>query len=353
MAWTTHRSPSEILAAGDIVYVRVTAVEPDHHLQLALEQDSGAQAALIAIDNNTGEIRAMVGGRDFDESKFNRATQALRQTGSSFKPYVYSAAVEQGAMPDDTIVDSPISFPSVAGTWAPHNYDGKYEGTISLRRALADSRNIPAVKLAQRVGIKTVIEYVHKFGITSEIQPFLPVALGSAEVTLLEHTAAYSTFPNDGVRLSPHSIRKVTDYDGHIMEENFADVRDVISAHSARVMVELLQGVVQHGTGAAAGKLNHPLAGKTGTTNDFTDAWFVGFSPSMTCGVWVGFDEKKTLGEKETGAHAALPIWMDFMKAAIAGKDDEHFPEPPPEVLTGRKGEAKAAAQRISDGESH
>ena len=176
MAWTGHRSPNEILSTGDIVYVRVTAVEPDHKLQLALEQDSGAQAALVAIDNNTGEIRAMVGGRDFDESKFNRATQALRQTGSSFKPYVYSAAVEQGALPDDTILDAPISFPSVSGTWAPHNYDGKYEGMISLRRALAASRNIPAIKLAQRVGIKTVIDYVHKFGITSEIQPYLPVA---------------------------------------------------------------------------------------------------------------------------------------------------------------------------------
>jgi penicillin-binding protein 1A len=353
IAWTGHRSPNEILAAGDIIYVRVTAVEPDKKLQLALEQDSGAQAALVAIDNNTGEIRAMVGGRDFDESKFNRATQALRQTGSSFKPYVYSAAVEQGAMPDDTILDAPISFPGITGTWSPHNYDGKYEGTISLRRALADSRNIPAIKLAQRVGIKTVIEYVHKFGITSDIQPYLPVALGSAEVTLLEHTAAYSTFPNDGVRLSPHSIRKVTDYDGHIMEENFADVRDVISAHSARVMVELLKGVVLHGTAAAASKLNHPLAGKTGTTNDFTDAWFVGFSPSMSCGVWVGFDEKKTLGEKETGARAALPIWMDFMKAAIAGKDDEQFPEPPPEVLVGRKGEPKAPERKNSDSESH
>jgi penicillin-binding protein 1A len=353
MVWTKYRSPNEILATGDIVYVRVTAVEAEHKLQLALEQDSGAQGALVAIDNNTGEIRAMVGGRDFDESKFNRATQAFRQTGSSFKPYVYAAAVEQGALPDDTIVDAPISFPSIAGTWSPHNYDGKYEGTISLRRALADSRNIPAVKLAQRVGIKTVIEYVHKFGITSEIQPYLPVALGAAEVTLLEHTAAYSTFPNDGVRLSPHSIRKVTDYDGHIMEQNFPDVRDVISAHSARVMVELLQGVVLHGTGFAASKLNHPLAGKTGTTNDFTDAWFVGFSPSITCGVWVGFDEKKTLGNKETGAQAALPIWMNFMRVAIADKKDEQFPEPPPEVLAGRKGKSERAATNISDGESH
>jgi penicillin-binding protein 1A len=353
MAWTRHRSPNEILSAGDIIYVRVTAVVPEHKLQLALEQDSGAQGALVAIDNNTGEIRAMVGGRDFDESKFNRATQALRQTGSSFKPYVYAAAVEQGALPDDTIVDSPISFPSASGTWSPHNYDGKYEGTITLRHALADSRNIPAVKLAQRVGIKTVIEYVHKFGITSEIQPYLPVALGSAEVTLLEHTAAYSTFPNDGVRLSPHSIRKVTDYDGHIMEQDFAEVRDVISAHSARIMVELLRGVVLHGTGYAASKLNHPLAGKTGTTNDFTDAWFMGFSPSMSCGVWVGFDEKKTLGEKETGAQAALPIWIDFMKAVIADKKDEQFPAPPAEAAAGRKGEAARGSAGIPDGKSH
>jgi penicillin-binding protein 1A len=352
MSWTGHRSPSEILSVGDVVYVRVVSVDPGDKLQLALEQNSGAQAALVAIDNNTGEIRAMVGGRDFEESKFNRATQALRQTGSSFKPYVYSAAVEQGAMPDDTIVDAPISFPGATGTWSPHNYDNRYEGTITLRHALAESRNVPAIKLAQRVGIKTVIDYVHKFGITSEIQPFLPVALGSAEVTLLEHTAAYTVFPNDGVRLSPHAIRKVSDYDGHVMEQNFAEVRDVISARSARIMVELLQGVVQHGTGIAASKLNHPLAGKTGTTNDFTDAWFVGFSPSITCGVWVGYDEKKTLGAKETGAQAALPIWIDFMKAAIAEKKDEQFPGAPPEIVAGRDKVEKAAAQS-SDGESH
>jgi penicillin-binding protein 1A len=352
MAWTTHRNPSEILAVGDVAYVRVLLVEPNQHLQVALEQDSGAQAALVAIDNNTGEIRAMVGGRDFDESKFNRATQALRQTGSSFKPYVYSAAVEQGAMPDDTILDAPISFPGAGGTWSPHNYDGKYEGVISLRHALADSRNIPAIRLAQRVGIKTVIEYVHKFGITNEIQPYLPVALGSAEVTLLEHTAAYTTFPNDGVRLSPHMLRKVTDYDGHVLEQDVGDVRDVISAHSARIMVELLRGVVLHGTGYAATKLNHPVAGKTGTTNDFTDAWFMGFSPSITCGVWVGFDEKKTLGAKETGAQAALPIWIDFMRVALADRKDEQFPALPDDVAAAAKHKAEKPAAR-GDGESH
>jgi penicillin-binding protein 1A len=353
MAWTGHRSPNEILSVGDIVYVRVTALEPEQKLQLSLEQDSGAQAALVAIDNNTGEIRAMVGGRDFAESKFNRATQALRQTGSSFKPYVYAAAVEQGAMPDDTVVDAPISFPSVSGTWTPHNYDNKYEGTITLRHALAESRNIPAIKLAERVGIKTVIEYAHKFGITSEIEPYLPVALGSAEVTLLEHTAAYTVFPNDGVRLSPHFIRKVTDYDGHVMEQDYPDVRDVLSAHSARVMVELLRGVVQNGTGYAASKLNHPLAGKTGTTNDFTDAWFLGFSPSITCGVWVGYDEKKTLGNKETGAQAALPIWMDFMKVAIAGKKDEQFPAAPTAEAPAGKNKAGLTAAAAYDGEAH
>jgi len=278
----------------------------------------------------------MVGGRDFDESKFNRATQALRQTGSSFKPYVYATAVEEGAMPDDTIVDSPISFTNISGTWAPHNYDNRYEGKITLRRALAQSRNIPAVKLAERVGIRNVIDYAHKFGITSEIPPYLPVALGAGEVTLQEQVAAYSVFPNDGVRLTPHAIRRVSDYQGRILEEDYPEVRDVITAHSARVMVELLQGAVQHGTGYAARQLNHPLAGKTGTTNDFTDAWFVGFSPSVTCGVWVGYDEKKTLGKKETGARAALPIWIEFMKAAIADKGDEKFPEPPPEVVAGR-----------------
>ena len=221
-----------------------------------------------------------------------------------------------------------MSFPTASGAaYTPHNYDGRFEGNITLRHALADSRNIPALKVAQRVGIHTVIDYVHRFGVTSQIQPYLPVALGAAEITLLEQTAAYSTFPNDGVRVAPHSIRKVVDYDGHVLEETVPEVRDVISERTARIMTSMLQGVVQHGTGYQAAKLKHPLAGKTGTTNDFTDAWFVGFSPSVTCGVWIGFDEKKTLGNRETGALAALPVWMDFMRVAIAGHDDEHFAE--------------------------
>ncbi|MBA3912422.1 MAG: PBP1A family penicillin-binding protein [Acidobacteriales bacterium] len=328
--WTQHKL-HDILKVGDIVYVKITATDP---LRVTLEQDSGAQGALIAVDNASGEIKAMVGGRDFNDSKFNRATQALRQTGSSFKPYVYTAAVDLGAKADDIVVDEPTTFQTASGPYAPHNYDYNFEGAITLRRALAQSRNIPALKVAQGVGIKTVIDYAHRFGITSNIPAYLPVALGSAEVTLLEQTAAFSVFPNDGVRVAPRYIKRVTDYDGRVLEEDYPDVADVVSSHTARIMTSMLQEVVQHGTAAVAASLKLPLAGKTGTTNDFTDSWFLGFSPRMTTGVWVGFDEKKSLGNKESGARAALPIWIDFMKVALAGKDPGQFTPPDPEPET-------------------
>src|SRR5579862_1073322 len=323
-AWTQNKFPG-ILKVGDVVYVKILSLPLEGKSRVQLEQDSGVQGALMAVDNATGGIKAMVGGRDFNESKFNRATQALRQVGSSFKPYVYTAAIDQGAKPDDTIVDAPVMFQTVSGPYVPHNYDEKFEGTITLRRALAQSRNIPALKLADQMGIKTVIEYARRFGITSNLPPYLPVALGAAEVTLFEQTSAFSVFPNDGVRVMPRYITKVTDYEGRVLEEDFPEVKDVISARTARIMTSMLQEVVRHGTGVAASTMNYALAGKTGTTNDFTDAWFIGFSPSNTTGVWIGYDEKKSLGAKETGAHAALPIWMDFMKTALAGKDPGQF----------------------------
>ncbi len=328
VAWTQQKL-ANILKAGDICYVRILSLGANGAAKVSLEQDSGAQGALLAIDNATGGIKAMVGGRDFNDSKFDRATQALRQVGSSFKPYVYTTVIDGGASPDDTILDEPISFDTPSGPYSPHNYDEKFEGIISLRRALAQSRNIPALKLANKVGIKSVIEYADRFGITSKLPPYLPVALGSAEITLMEQTSAYSVFPNDGVRITPRYITRVTDYEGRVLEEDFPDVKDVISQRTARIMTSMLREVVLHGTGIAAAKLPFPVAGKTGTTNDFTDAWFVGFSPTMSCGVWVGYDEKKSLGAKETGAHAALPIWMNFMTAAMAGKDAGQF-EPPP-----------------------
>jgi penicillin-binding protein 1A len=330
VAWT-KKPIARLLSPGDLVYVKVLSLGSGGAAKVSLEQDSGAQGALLAIDNASGDVRAMVGGRDFSLSKFNRATQALRQAGSSFKPYVYTAVIDQGGRPDDTVVDAPVIFQTASGPYFPHNFDEKYEGTISLSRALAQSRNIPALKLADKTGIRTVEDYARKFGITSPLLPYLPVALGAAEVTLFEQTSAYSVFPNDGVRLVPRLITKVTDYDGRVLEEDYPEVKDVISSRTARLMTSMLEGVVQHGTAVAATKLKLPLAGKTGTTNDFTDAWFVGFSRSLTAGVWVGFDEKRSLGKKETGAHAALPIWMQFMTAALSGKDPGQF-QPPPDL---------------------
>ena len=198
---------------------------------------------------------------------------------------------------------------------------------MTIINAFAESRNIPALKLAARVGIHKVIDMAHRFGVTSDIPPYLPIALGAVEISLEEQVASYSVFPNDGIRVTPHLIRKVSNADGITLWEDRPAVNQVIDQQTARTMMTLLQAVTAHGTGAAAAQMNHPLGGKTGTTSDFTDAWFLGFSPSVTCGVWVGFDSRESLGEKETGARAALPIWMTFMKAAIAGKPDEQFPQ--------------------------
>ncbi|MBS1800859.1 MAG: PBP1A family penicillin-binding protein [Acidobacteria bacterium] len=323
--WTQNMDADSFLRNGDVVYVKL-AGQADGVWKASLEQDSGAQASLMAVDNASGEVLAMVGGRDFALSQFNRATQAQRQVGSSFKPYVYTTAVEDGAKPTDIIVDGPTTFPSPSGPYTPHNYEGNYKGPMTLLYAFAESRNIPALKLAAREGIRKVIETAHRFGVTSDLQPFLPVAIGAADITLYEQVGAYSVFPNDGIRIEPHYIRKVTQADGLPLDESPPDVREVISVDTARTMMELLQAVVRMGTAARASELKHPLGGKTGTTNDYTDAWFIGFSPSVTCGTWVGYDDRESLGEKETGARAALPIWMDFMRAAIAGKPGETFP---------------------------
>jgi len=282
---------------------------------------------MMAVDNSNGEVLALVGGRDFALSQFNRATQSEREVGSSFKPYVYTTAVEAGAKPTDTIVDGPVSFPTASGAYTPHNYEGDYKGTMTLLNAFAESRNIPALKLADRVGIRKVIETAHRFGVTSNIPEYLPVAIGAADISLYDQVGAYSVFPNDGIRIEPHFIRRVTQADGLPLDGPPAQVTEVISVETARTMMEFLQAVTRMGTGAEAATLKHPLGGKTGTTNDYTDAWFIGFSPSVTCGTWIGFDDpRQTLGEKETGARAALPMWMDFMRAAIAGKPDEAFP---------------------------
>jgi penicillin-binding protein 1A len=319
--WTGQRYADALVKPGDIIYVHLAETMEGKAQRATLEQDSGAQGALLAIDNTSGDVLAMVGGRDYAFSQFNRATQAQRQTGSGFKPYVYTAAIEDGAKPDDIIVDAPISF----GSYTPHNYENNYMGRMTLTEAFAESRNIPAIKLADSVGIQKVIDVAHRFGVTTNIPAYLPVALGAVEISLEEQVASYAVFPNDGLRVKPRFIRKVSNSDSITLWEEPPAVNEVISQRTARTMMTLFQAVIQHGTGAAAAQLNHPLGGKTGTTSEYTDAWFLGFSPSITCGVWVGFDSNQPLGDKETGARAALPIWMTWMRAAINGKDDEKF----------------------------
>jgi penicillin-binding protein 1A len=327
VAWTGKRLLTAIFRAGDLALFRILSVDRSkQQLKVDLEQKPLVQGALVVIESATGDIKAMLGGYDFEKSKFNRATQAYRQTGSSFKPFIYTMALDQGMSPADTILDSPVSFPSAQGLWSPQNYDHKFEGIITLKRALAQSRNIPAVKLLDKYGVAKGIETVRKFGITSpNLSPYLPLALGSAEITLLEMTSAYTVFPNDGVRIVPRFIKRVTDYDGEVREESLADVREVISQTTARAMVDLLRGVVEFGTAQKAKVLGRAVAGKTGTTNDYTDAWFIGFTPSLTCGVWVGYDQKRSLGKGEVGAKAALPIWIDLMQRITRNNPPEEF----------------------------
>jgi penicillin-binding protein 1A len=327
-AWTGKSSPADVFARGDVDLFLVKEVK-GQTLRVTLDQRPAVQGALVAIENSSGAIKAMVGGYDFEESKFNRARQAARQAGSSFKPYVYAAVLLEGASPFDTIVDAPLSFPSASGVWSPHNYDEKFEGTITLLHALAESRNVPAVRLLARVGVDKVIKLCRKFGLTSRLVPNLPLALGASDLTLLEHTSAFTTFPDDGVHISPRMIERVTNYDGRVIDDFPPEVTDVLPAPIARLELSMLREVINSGTGTRAQALKRPLAGKTGTTNDFADGWFIGFSPSLTCGVWVGYDDHRELGPKEEGARVALPIWMEFMGEALKDQPVEDFPHSP------------------------
>ncbi len=324
-AWTGRKKVSDLLKPGDLAQFSIQELR-ETTARVQLEQQPGPQAAMVAIDNPTGEIKAMVGGYSFEDSKFNRVTQAYRQVGSSFKIYVYADALEKGSTPFDTILDAPFTTISGGQPYSPRNYDEKFEGNITLRRALAGSRNVPAVKLAEKVGISSVVSVTRRFGITTSLPPYLPLALGSADMRLLEHVSAFTVFPNDGIRIDPHMIRRVTSYDGALLEEAHPEVHDVVSPEVARTMTAMLEEVIQFGTGIQAKSLGRPAAGKTGTTQDYTDAWFIGFTPQLTSGVWVGFDDKQiSLGKKETGARAALPVWMQFMKSALSGMPEVEF----------------------------
>jgi penicillin-binding protein 1A len=323
--WTGRKKPADLLKVGDLAQFSILELR-ENTVRVQLEQQPAPQAAIMAIDNPTGEIKAMVGGYSFEDSKFNRATQAYRQVGSSFKVYVYADALEKGATPFDTILDAPFTVISGGQPYSPRNYDEKFEGNITLRRALAGSRNVPAVKLAEKVGISSVVDVTRRFGITTSLPPYLPLALGAADMKLSEHVSAFTVFPNDGIRIDPHMIRRVSSYDGAMLEEAHPEVHDVVSPEVARTMTAMLEEVIQFGTGIQAKALGRPAAGKTGTTQDYTDAWFIGFTPQLTAGVWVGYDDKQiSLGKKETGARAALPIWLEFMQNALGGTPEVEF----------------------------
>ena len=330
-AWTGRTSAASLFRRGDLIEVDVRTVRNGAPQAVALEQTPELEGALVAIDNSTGEIRAMVGGLSFERSKFNRATQARRQLGSTFKPIVYTAAIDRGFTPVSVFIDEPSSFEAGPNQppYAPMNYDRTFEGPVTLRRALEQSRNIPAVRAMLEVGPSQVSSYAARFGFPGSLPPFLSLALGAAEATLVDTTAAYSVFPNRGVRMTPYAITAIADREGNLLEETRPEAHEAIRADTAFVMTHLLRGVVQRGTGAAAASLDWPLAGKTGTVDDYTDTWFLGFDPDITVGVWVGYDQKKPIGSAsngETGASAALPIWIDFMRAYIEQRADRKNP---------------------------
>ncbi len=287
------------------------------------------QGSCVALEPATGAIRVLIGGRDFSQSNFNRAIQALRQPGSAFKPFVYTAAMDNGYHPNDFIMDTPISYPTATGVWAPGNYDKKFRGKVTLRYALAHSVNVPAIRLTEKLGPRMVIDYAQRMGIHSKLQPNLTLALGTSEVTLLDLAAAYTPFANQGVRAEPFYVLRVEDRNGRVLEKNYPRISEVLSQQTAMTMNSMLESVVNEGTAASARLLGftRPAAGKTGTTDDYSDAWFVGYTPTLLAACWVGFDQRHPMGEKMTGGRAALPIWVNLMLAATRNQEVRTFPE--------------------------
>jgi penicillin-binding protein 1A len=325
------RRPGEALRVGDVILADITEpARPGRQTVLALAQEPIVQGALVALEPHTGYLRAVVGGYDYGRSQFNRATQAIRQPGSAFKPVIYAAAVQRGFSPARVMVDAPIVYEQPDGKfWKPANYDGHFWGSVTLAEALAHSRNIIAIKLLEAVGVKNVVEYAKRLGIRSPLTPTLALGLGASGLTPLELTTAYSVIASQGVRHDPVAIRWVEDAEGQVLEKHAPLGERVMSEQQAFVMTSMLQGVVQRGTATRAKILGRPVAGKTGTTNDFIDAWFVGYSPTLVAGVWVGIDDRESLGNKETGGRAALPIWIEFMQQALEREPLQDFVTPP------------------------
>jgi penicillin-binding protein 1A len=349
------KGPGDLLKVGDVVNVRLKdASRKDQLPVFILEQEPLVQAALLCIDPRTGYVKAMVGGRSFGESQFNRAVFSRRQPGSAFKPVIYAAALDKGYTPTTLLMDSPVEYPGHddGAYWAPKNYDKDFMGPITFRNALAHSRNVVTIKILEDIGIGYALNFIKRIGIESPVKRDFSIALGTSGVSMPELTAAFGVFANGGEHMKPIFIEKIVTMKGEVVEENSSYVEfeereeeekppeetytpppvtreRVISPQDAYIMTHLLEGVVQHGTGQGAKRLGRPVAGKTGTSSDFMDAWFIGYTPSLLASVWVGFDDKSSLGPSETGARAALPIWTAFMEGALKDMPVESFKVPP------------------------
>ena len=346
--WTGKTRLDRVLKAGDVCAFTLESINREERtVEVKLDRVPEVQGSLMAIESETGAIRAMVGGFDFRYSKFNRATQAERQPGSVFKPFTYVAAVESGYKPEDTVLDKPVEFLDGLGRpYRPVNADEKFKGLIPIRQALSESRNVPTLRLANAMGVERVVEVAHRFGIQRDIPLYLPTALGAGEVTLEEITSAFSAFPNGGVRIQPYFIDRVEDSNGVLLERHEAGVDEVVKRQTAEALVDLLRNVVLAGTARKARSLPIPVAGKTGTTNDCTDSWFVGFSKLLTAGVWVGHDTKVSMGKRVYGSTLALPIWIEFMKATVDKTPPGNFGS---ELYAARRAPSVPAPVEVAD----
>ena len=330
------RDPTKLVKQGSIIEVKVLEKFAGDPVRLMLDQTPTIQGGLVSIDYTTGEIRAMVGGYDFEKSSFNRAVQALRQPGSAFKPIIYSAAMDKGFTPASIIVDSPLTFEGsekegIEKDWKPGNFKNEFYGPTTIRTAVTESRNVVTIKVLQKIGLAYAIDYARNLGIRSKLENNLSIALGSSGVTLMELTSVYSVLANNGVRNEPYFIRRIESQSGQVIEKTAPVSVPVIPEDTAFLMNNVMQGVVEEGTGTGVRALGVPTAGKTGTTNDFVDAWFIGYTSGLVTGVWIGRDQDEPIGRNETGGRAAAPIWLDYMKGAI--KDLQIRPFVPPQNI--------------------
>jgi len=329
--WTQIKDVQQVLREGDLILVQVLGRLADGTWAVSLEQEPEVQGSLISLDPKSGQILAMVGGYDFNQSQFNRAIQAVRQPGSAFKPIIYAAAIQEGYTPASIIIDAPVIFKEKEDTfdkWKPVNFEEKFYGPTSLRTALTHSRNVVTIKLLQNTGVQKAIELARRMGITSPLAENLSIALGSSAVTLHELVSAYAIFANQGKKVEPSAIRYIKNRNNEVIYRSEPRETQVLSPGVAYLITSLLQSVVKQGTATKVKALKRPVAGKTGTTNNFVDAWFLGFTPEMVTGVWVGKDKDEPLGLNETGSRAAIPIWLDYMQSATEGTPIKDFPVP-------------------------